>query len=204
MKKGLTYQSQGEFEAAITCLRNCLFLLDGNQEARLLVAAQANLILCLHDSGQSRAAAALIPEARQLLLEVGKRGDLLRLRWTEGRVLAALKRSAEAEEAFLEVREGFVDDRAAYDAALVCLDLAALYARQGRTGEVRRLVSEMLPVFRACDVHREALAALIVLEKAAGQELTLGLVEEVAGFLQQVRSNPALRFRDAEPVSSAS
>ncbi|HEX2223159.1 MAG TPA: zf-HC2 domain-containing protein [Thermoanaerobaculia bacterium] len=204
MKKGLTWQSQGEFEAAITCLRNCLFLLDGNQEARLLVAAQANLILCLHDSGQSRAAAALIPEARQLLLEVGKRGDLLRLRWTEGRVLAALQRNAEAEAAFLEVREGFVDDRAVYDAALVCLDLAALYARQGRTAEVRRLVSEMLPVFRACDVHREAIAALIVLEKAEEKELTLGLLEEVAGFLKQVRSNPALRFRDAEPAASPS
>lgn len=203
MKKGLTWQLQGELQEAITCLRNCLFLLDGNQEARVLVAAQANLILCLHDSGQSRAAAALIPEARQLLLEVGKRGDLLRLRWTEGRVLAALQRNAEAEAAFLEVREGFVDDRAAYDAALVCLDLAALYARQGRTDEVRRLVSEMLPVFQACEVHREALAALIVLEKAAEKELTLGLVEEVAGFLQQARGNPALRFRDAEPVSAS-
>lgn len=204
MKKGLTFQAMGDFAEAITCLRTCLFLLDGNQEARLLVAAQANLILCLHESGQTRAAAALVPEARQLLFEVGKRGDLLRLRWTEGRILATLAQAAEAEEAFLEVREGFIDDRAAFDAALVSLDLAALYARQGRTTEVRRLVSEMLPVFRACDVPREAIAALIVLEKAAEREqMTLGLLEEVAGFLKQVRSNPSLRFREADPCSSS-
>lgn len=202
MKKGLTFQAMGEHGEAITCLRNCLFLLDGNQEARILVAAQANLILCLHESGQTRAAAALVPEARQLLLEVGKRGDLLRLRWTEGRILATLARAAEAEEAFLEVREGFVDDRAAYDAALVSLDLAALYAREGRTAEVKRLVGEMLPVFQSCEVHREAIAALIVLEKAAEQEqMTLSLVEEVAGFLKRVRSNPTLRFRDPDPCS---
>lgn len=205
MKKATVFHAMGEYGEAITCLRNCLFLLDGHQEPRLLVAAQANLILYLHESGQTRAAAALIPEARQLLYANGQRSDLLRLRWIEGRILAALPQAAEAEEALLEAREGFIEDRAVFDAALVSLDLAALYARQGRTAAVSGLVAEMLPIFRACDVSREAIAALIVLEGAAEREqMTVGLVEEVAGFLKQVRSNPALRFRDPDPGSSRS
>lgn len=206
MTKGLAFQYMGEFDAAIACFRNSLFLLDGYQEPRLLVLSQANLIHCLHDSGRTREAAALIPEARSLMLQVGKRADLLRLRWIEGKVAAALGHAAEAEEAFLEVSEGLIEDRAAYDAALVSLDLAALYAREGRTSEVKCLAEEILPIFQSCEVHREAIAALIVVQKAAEvEQLTLGLVEEVSTFLERARTNPTLRFReDPERGSSSS
>ena len=75
--------------------------------------------------------------------------------------------------------------------------LAALYAREGRTAEVKPLAEEIIPIFQSCEVPREALAALIVFQNAAEMEqLTIGLVEEVAAFLEKVRSHPGLRFRD--------
>jgi hypothetical protein len=55
----------------------------------------------------------------------------------------------------------------------------------------------MLPVFRSRDVPREALAALIVFQQAAEMEqLTLGLVEEVASYLKRARTDSSLRFRE--------
>ncbi|MDP9119779.1 MAG: tetratricopeptide repeat protein [Acidobacteriota bacterium] len=207
MTKAMVLQYSGDAEAACSCFRDSLFLLDGNEEPRLVVCSQYNLISCLLDSGRTSEAAVLIPEARRLMEQSGKRLDLLRLRWLEGRIAAARWRPAEAEQAFLEVRDAFIADRLAYDTALVALDLAALYAREGRIGETKTLAREILPIFRSCEVHREALAALIVFQRAADMEqLTLGLVEEIAEFLESARTDPTLSFRngaDRDPQAAA-
>lgn len=196
MIKGVTLQYQGHPGKAAECFRQSLFLLDGTREPRLVVMSQCNLIGCLQDSGRSAEAAALIPEARRLVEQAGKRSDLLRLSWIGAKAAAALGRSADAERALLEIREAFLADDLAFDAAIVSLDLAALYARLGRPAEVKRLAMEMLPVFQSRAVYREALAALIVLQKAAEMEqLTLGLVEEVAAYLREAKNDPHLRFR---------
>lgn len=198
MGKGLVLRYSGsEAEAASACFRESLFLLDGDEEPRLLALSQVNLIGCLLDSGRAEEAAALIPESLQLMGQVGKRCDLLHLRWMGGTAAVTLGRADEAERIFLDLIDEFTQDRLAYNVALVSLELSAVYARQGRTADVKRLAAEMLPIFQSCEVHREAIAALIVFEKAAEMEqLTLGLVEEVSSFLQRVRTNPSLRFRD--------
>jgi tetratricopeptide (TPR) repeat protein len=197
MVKGLTLQYKGDLEAAADCFRTSLFLLDGMREPRLLVMSQCNLVGCLHDGGRSAEAAVLVPEAKALIAQVGTRSDLLRLSWIEAKISGALGAWAAAEKAFRWIREELIRDGLAFDAALVSLDLATLYIRQGKTAEARSLAQEMLPVFQSRDIHREALAALIVFQRAAEMEqLTLGLVEEVAAYLEQARTDPSLRFRD--------
>lgn len=195
--RGLTLQYKGDFQNAADCFRTSLFLLDGLREPRLVVTSQYNLIGCLQDSGRSDEAAALVPEARRMIEQVGRRSDLLRLRWTEGKIAASRGRLAAAEEALREVRDAFVESALVFDVALVSLDLATLYLRQHRTEETRRLAAEMIPIFQSREVHREAMAALIVFQRAAEMEqLTAGLVEEVAAYLRQARGNPQLRFRE--------
>ncbi len=82
-----------------------------------------------------------------------------------------------------------------FDAALVTLDLSMAYLKAGNTSAVAELAREMLPLFEAQDVHREALAALAVFQQAALQEkATLVLTEKVAGYLIQARKNSGLRF----------
>lgn len=203
MAKGLVLRYEGNPEAASAWFRDSLFLLDGNEEPRLLALSQSNLIGCLIDSGRLHEAETLLPEAQKLIEQVGMRCDSVRLRWMQGTIAAGLGRPDEAEEIFLELIEAFTEDRVAYDVALVSLELSALYARQGRTADVKRLASEMLPIFQSCEVHREALAALIVFQKAAEMEqLSLGLVEEVSSFLQRVQTNPSLRFREGSNLVS--
>jgi tetratricopeptide (TPR) repeat protein len=199
MIKGLTLQYAGDSQAACECFRASLFLLDGAREPRLIVLGQCNLLFALHESGRPAQAEALLPQAKVLVEQAGRRLDRVRLRWIEGRIAAALGRPAEAEEAFLEAREEFAENGIGYDTALVSLDLAALYARLGRSAETRRLASEMLPIFQSRELHREALAALIVVQRAAElNQLSLTLVEEVSAYLRQARVNPGLRFRGGE------
>ena len=186
--RGLTLQYSGDLAGAAACFRDSLFLLDGLRDPRLVLAGQFNLINCMFDSGRMSEAAALIPDTRRLLEKAGMGSDLFHLRWLEARILAAQGRTREAEEAFREARTGFTGDQAAFAAALVSLDLAALYLRNGRATPAQHLAREVIPIFRSCEVPQEALATLLVLQKATEMEqLSLGLIEEVAAVLKRAR-----------------
>ncbi|HEV7519261.1 MAG TPA: hypothetical protein VGR07_23475, partial [Thermoanaerobaculia bacterium] len=76
-------------------------------------------------------------------------------------------------------------------AALVSLDLAVLYANEGRTQELKRLAAELMPIFESRDVHREAIAALVMFQHAAEEErLTAQLAENLAASLRRERRIP--------------
>jgi hypothetical protein len=57
------------------------------------------------------------------------------------------------------------------------------------------LAAEILEIFKAQQVHREAIAAVILFQEAAGKERgTAGLVRQLQDFLAKAKSNPRLRF----------
>ncbi|HYX24555.1 MAG TPA: hypothetical protein VFC23_10425, partial [Thermoanaerobaculia bacterium] len=101
-----------------------------------------------------------------------------------------------ARTAFEEVRREFTERGMGYDTALVSLELAALDLEDGRTAEVKELAREMVTVFRAQEVQREALAALLLFRRAALKErATAELARDVAEFLNRLRHEPGLRFQ---------
>ena len=185
----------GDLDGEIALLRRALELLNPEEEPRVFLAARHNLISSLCESGRPREAFALLFHTRPLYLKQGDRLNLLRLRWIEGAVARGLQRYEQAAVAFREVREAFLELGLDYDAALASLDLAEVYATQGRTADVRRLADEMLEVFRSRKIHREAMSALSFLQQAASaQRAGLILVREVASFFRQARNQPELQF----------
>lgn len=194
-QKSLICGESGDSEGEIGLLRRALELLNPEEEPRVFLSARHNLISALCESGRPREAFALLFHTRPLYLKQGDRLHLLRLRWLEGAVSRGLQRYEQAAVAFREVREAFLELGLDYDAALASLDLAEVYATQGRTADVRRLVDEMLEVFRSRKIHREAMGALSVLQKAASTERAeLVLVREVGSFFRQARNQPDLQF----------
>jgi hypothetical protein len=113
----------------------------------------------------------------------------MRFQWLEGKIALVQDRMEEAETALTEVKNYFVSHGIAYDAALVSLDLALVYLRQVRTSELKVLSSEMVAVFRALGIQREALAALAFFNKALEVEktATLSLLKELGELLEQTR-----------------
>jgi hypothetical protein len=80
-----------------------------------------------------------------------------------------------------------------YDAALVSLDLARLYAQEGCTEDLKRLAAEMMPVFQSRDVHREAILALLMFQRACEEErLTVDLVRQISAYLRRERRGNGL------------
>jgi len=168
--------------------------IDPQEEPRLLLVGHHNLLGCLIELGRFEEAAAQLPMVRRLTVDRATRTDLLNLRWREGHILQGLGHDSRAEAAFLEVRKGFIELEIAYEAAFVSLDLAALYLRQGRTAEIRQLVGEVVPIFQSRDVHRDALAAVLLLQRAVEMETrTLKTVEEVAQVIRRSQAQPPPR-----------
>jgi tetratricopeptide (TPR) repeat protein len=176
-------------------LRRALDLIDPQDDPRVFLAARHNLINALNESGRSREAFALLFHTRPLYLKAGDRMNLLKLRWLEGLVALGLQRIEQAEAAFREVRQAFIELDLSYDVALVSLDLAGTYTLQGRSADVRDIAEETLAIFQGHNIHREALAALLVFCSAArSDQAGIELVREVSEFLKRARNNPDLRF----------
>jgi tetratricopeptide (TPR) repeat protein len=186
-----------EPERAIRYLQEGLPLIDAEAEPRLGLAARHNLIVGLTDSGRTQEALALLEESRPLYERIGDPLGLVRMRWVEGRIALCLGDLAGAEALLVRSGKILVEHGQAYDAALLSLDLAQVYARQARSSEMRALAAEMLPIFQSREIRREALSALLVFQKAAAIEgVTLSLLRDLRAYLQESRSTPGLRFRD--------
>jgi tetratricopeptide (TPR) repeat protein len=175
----------GDHEAALDLLRQGLRQIDQERDPKLTLACYHNLAYILSDLGRHGEAAAVVAQARPLYLECG---HLIQLQYLEARIAMGEGRLVEAEESLRQVRAAFAEQGMAYDAALATLDLAEVHLRQGRHAELRELGEEMLSIFQAREQYREAIAALILFQKAAEAEsVTVGLVHELAGRVQQIR-----------------
>ena len=150
----------GEPEKAIPLLYQALELIDPGREPRLLLVAWHNLIAELAEAGQFMEAQKLLVKARPLYKKFAQPWFRNPRKWIEGQIARGLGQADQAEALFLSARDGFLLADAAYDTALVSLDLASLYAEQGRMAELKRVAEQMVPIFSSRQIHREALAAL--------------------------------------------
>lgn len=195
VRKGRVHGISQDLEPAIHWLRRGLGLLDPSRERPFELAARHSLMLCLHESGRHREARFLLTASSPEFLQHG--GELLNLRllWLDGKTQACLGSLGEAEKALLEARHGFTRMGIGFSAAAVSLDLAALYASQGRAAEIRQLAEEMLPIFQSRDLHREAIAALITFQGAVKMEkVSARLLTDLRSYLERARNEPGLRF----------
>ena len=187
VKMSTLHEHAGMPERAIPLLSEALGLLDAEKEPRAHLAAHHNLITVLAETGRFMEAQRLLVQTRPLYARFPEGWSRNRRSWAEGRIARGLGQLREAELHLRAARDGFAAEGVAYDAALVCLDLAALYAGQGRPADLQRLAQEMLPIFSSRQIGREALAALAFLRQAAAAErVSLELVSRVTAFLKRL------------------
>jgi transcriptional regulator with XRE-family HTH domain len=198
LKKSTVLLARGDFEEAVATLRRTAQLVDVGDEPRLLLALKFNLAVNLWFLGRYAEVEEQLAGLRELAAAVGNELDLVRLRWLEGRVAAGRGRWGEALAALSRVREEFVSREMAYDVALVSMELANVHLEEGRTAEVRNLARQMMWIFRAQGVPREALAALKLFCEAAERDaVTLDMARRLAEYLFRAQNDPGLRFEGA-------
>jgi tetratricopeptide (TPR) repeat protein len=189
----------GSLSEAIPLLFEALDYIDPEQEPRLLLCARHNLIDDLAEGGRFIEAEGLYRATRPLYRNFPDAWTQNRRKWAKGKIVRGLGQADQAESLFLAARDGFIDEGIPYDTALVSLELAMLYAEQGRTADLKRLAGEMVPIFSSLHIHREALAALTYLKQAVEAErANVELVSGVAAYLRRAQHDPALRFEEGE------
>jgi tetratricopeptide (TPR) repeat protein len=201
VKKAYTLEQMGEVQQAIPILREAAPMIVEERDPRLVLCLRHNLIVILTTAELFQEAASMLAEVKELALRLGNDLDLVRLRWVEGRVAFGLGMRGPAEQAFKEVQRDFMERDLGYEAALVSLDLAILYAQEGCIKELKQLALDILPVFSSREVHREAMAALLLFQHACEEErLTVELARQLASLLERERPrNPMVRRESAEP-----
>jgi tetratricopeptide (TPR) repeat protein len=198
ISKAINTHYHGCPQRAIGIFDEALKLIDPARDSQLVSIGRQALLHALADCGEYH-------RASRLLLQGGLREafatqplNLLKLRWMEGKVHAGLGRTARAERAFSDVRREFLQRGQVYDAAMIGLELAALWLRQGRTAQVQELAEEMHAVFEDLGVQLEAARALqFVHEACRVQAVTVSMIERVRTFLERLPWHPGMRFEPA-------
>lgn len=195
IKRGIGLLVAGKHQESIATLDQASELLNETSPIRLLFLVKFNTTVNLSLSERYCEAKALLPTVRELAMDLGHQLDLVRVLWLEGRVEAGLGRRQEAMTALDQVRGEFTALGIPYDTALVSLEMSVLLLEEGRTREVKEIAGQMLWIFRAQGVSREALAALRLFHEAAERETaTVEMTRRVLGYLEKARHAPGLRF----------
>lgn len=181
---------EGSPRKALPLMLRGLDLLDPDRDPNLPVRTVWDMLCGLTDLGHYRAVRRLLWRSRIVFSDVIQPH---RLRWLEARIHAGLADHSRAEAAFRQARAGFVEQGQVYPAALVGLDLAALWARQGRVREVFDLAEEIIVTFRALRIAREAITALLLLKRACHYRdgRVLQVIEIAVDMLQHLERQPA-------------
>jgi tetratricopeptide (TPR) repeat protein len=166
LNMGNILHASGRAEAAIPLLHRALAMIDRDREPELTLAIWHNLIDDLTEIGRFSQAQALFTRAAPIYNRSRIATVECRRRWVQGKISLGLGRLSEAESHFLAARDGFLRIHIPYDAALVSLQLVLLYAEQRRVDDLKTLAGEILHIFTANGVEREALGTLACLHQA--------------------------------------
>jgi tetratricopeptide (TPR) repeat protein len=194
ISRGIYTGRSGDPEMALLILARALLFAAEHKinDPKLSFIALHNILLFRVEHGEFAEARRQLFEMRPLYSRYAGAVDSVKLRGIEARIASGLGDDERAEKGFLEVREEFNKRGQVYHAAIMGLELAAIWLRKGLLSKVKRMVGEILEVFRSRHVARESIAALLMLREAlerdrATRELILG----VAGLIELNQNDEA-------------
>jgi hypothetical protein len=190
LKLAAVHSKAGDPQAALDTAGRVLRMAAGGGDQHLLLMAIQSFILLAAEDGDLSTAWTCLQDARPLFDLAAPRLDRLRFDWLTARVQAELGMLASAAATLAGLRRRYADEGLPFEAALVSLDLAALYARLPRRGDLRRLARECVALFRSIGVGRETLASLSLLAQAEKAEAA-ALVADLAAAVERARRSAA-------------
>jgi tetratricopeptide (TPR) repeat protein len=169
VQRAMVEYNLGDLATAVVVQREALHLLEGQENHNLFLAAILNLGIFMVDAGKAGDASDLL-SVQCTALRQGGVWEWPEAKVLRGRVAFALGDLGGAERLFLAARAELIGRRDAVRAAVASLDLAVLYLAQGKTAELRRMARLMGTIFDSAELESEALAAVVLFQKAVAAE----------------------------------
>ena len=90
---------------------------------------------------------------------------------------------------------GFINQNLDIYAALTSLELSALSLEQGNSGRALEMASSAIPIISQYSYHKEAIAALAILQEAETiQSIDKRVIKKALHHLELVRTDPTSNF----------
>ena len=173
----VTHGCEGRPVRALSLLQEAQRQLGTTAEPRLLLTVRHHIAQMLVSAGRSMEARGLLLKCRPLYRQITDPWTQSHHRWLRGQIALAFTEMAEAEADLLGARQGFLAQGSRYEAGLVALDLARLYARQDREAELRQTAGAALEIFRVLALGVEIREAEAFVRQA----------EEIEGAWRELR-----------------
>lgn len=198
MQLGILHAHLDDLPAALKADHAAYGLLDPELNPRLYVAARLNHAFHLVAAGDFLRAQEHLDYDRNLYEDYADSHTLIRVTWLEARTSAGLGDYATAERAYVTLRDHFTAEQHGFNAALVCLELATIQHERDDYEALRTTAAQAVELFQAYALHREALAALVLLYKAIeARTVTADTLLHVTEFLRRAQNDPAARYQEA-------
>jgi tetratricopeptide (TPR) repeat protein len=192
LQKHWILRESGRPKEALAILQEALELTQEG-EPQLYFYAYHNMIELLWALGRKEEALERVGTNRQLAEATGGIIDQIKVTWLEGRTLAGVGRTKEAEEPLCRAVDQFFEHHLEMDGIGVALDLMLVYLDSDRAEDAHLFLSSLFP--RARKVPPNILAALVTLQQAfKGGDASRDLVREVERFVDKAEFNPSARF----------
>lgn len=179
-------------ERGIALLAEAGTLIDSRREPRLELSIRHTMAIFLCDCGRPREARDLLQRSRWLYHRHGDRAVQVRRLWLEAKIHRGLGQLAEAEEILSGAAEELLRHGLHQEHALMAIDLAEIYAAQGRHAETVDTVGRVHRLLQGWGMHDEGLAVLLLalrsLEEA--QKVEQSLFRQLAAYLRRAWHRP--------------
>lgn len=186
------FNEEGSPEEALEVIDSAIGLLDPETEPTLYLLARFKLAYSLYADGRHREAQDHLDSDTHRYEACDDPQIRLHRRWLAAKIASELGEEEKAEAELRAVHGAFA--QRPLDQAHISLDLALLYLRQGRLGDVKRVATEAVSLFETQGVHREALAALMLFKEAAeAEQLTIDSVRKLARYFEKAGRKPSLQ-----------
>lgn len=166
IKKANSLVYQGRGKEAVPIIRAGLERIDPDQDPRLLLAGQHNLINAFCRAGEPQKAYEMLQRGRTQLRDASPM-DVPRLKWLEGQILTGLGKFHSAERSLCEAREFFLDHQIGIEVALVSWHLAEVYVEHGRWRQAKDVLRDVIALSEAFGLRSKAFMARLMYWKVS-------------------------------------
>ncbi len=156
----------GDSEDAIVALQTAKELVNAQKDPHLAFVVYSCLANDQAKIGRYSEAAKTLIQCRAYCKRLEHPLGALKVRWLDATIHQGTGHASTAETIFLLARDGYAGVEEFSALGMVSLDLAILYAEQGRWASARETAADAVPIIESQRLHAETLAAVRLLAHA--------------------------------------